>query len=175
MKAGASLVVVTALLLGGSLTAKVSAQPTERTNVSPTTGAPSHAVSAQRILMTIDRHDFEVSLYDNAAAAALLKTLPQTISMSRWGNGEYYGKISSKIPADGEKREYFERGEVALWPEGNALCIFFDRTPVSSDERPKMASPGIPFGRITKGDLTAFKGMPGDFFTSIKLELKPVG
>jgi hypothetical protein len=117
------------------------------------------APSTQQIVITIDGQDFEISLYDNPAAEALLKGLPQTIRLSRWGDGEYYGGIPVKIPADGQKQVFFQRGELAFWPPGNALCIFFDRTPVSSDDRPRMDSPGLPLGQIVKGDVNAFRAM----------------
>jgi hypothetical protein len=44
-----------------------------------------------------------------------------------------------------------EVGEIAYWPPGKALCIFFGRTPASTDERPRAASPVIPIGRVTAG------------------------
>jgi hypothetical protein len=34
-----------------------------------------------------------------------------------------------------------EPGTVCFWTEGNALALPFGRTPISSDERPKLASP----------------------------------
>lgn len=47
---------------------------------------------------------------------------------------------------------------MAFWPPGKALCIFFGRTPASTDERPKAASAVLPIGRVT-GGLEALKGM----------------
>ena len=44
-----------------------------------------------------------------------------------------------------------EVGEIAYWRPGKALCIFFGRTPVSNDERPKAASPVMPIGRVIAG------------------------
>jgi len=114
-------------------------------------------------------------LYDNPAARALLKALPLTIGMTRWGDGEFYGEIGVKILAEGDRREFFERGEVTLWPDGNAFCIFFDKTPVSIDDRPRGASPCIPLGKITKGDLSAFKSMGADRFSSVELVLRAAG
>nr|MBP6333007.1 hypothetical protein [Aminivibrio sp.] len=49
-----------------------------------------------------------------------------------------------------------EIGDVALWPAGNALCIFFGPTPASSGDEPRMASPGVLVGRIT-GDATVLR------------------
>lgn len=41
-----------------------------------------------------------------------------------------------------------EVGELAYWPPGNAFCIFFGRTPASTEEAPRAASNVNPVGRI---------------------------
>jgi hypothetical protein len=117
------------------------------------------AHSTQQIVVTVDGRAFEVSLYDNPAAEALLKRLPPTIRLSRWGDGEYYGGIAVKILADGKRPVFFDRGELAFGPPGNALRIFFDRTPVRSGDDPRTDSPCLPLGRIVKGDVNAFRAM----------------
>jgi hypothetical protein len=91
-----------------------------------------------------------VELDDGPAAAQLRAALPLELTMSRWGD-EYYGSLPVKLPAAGRKRDVFEVGEVALWPPGNAFCIFFGPTPASHGEEPRMASPGLPLGRIVSG------------------------
>lgn len=75
-------------------------------------------------------------------------SLPLTLSLARWGN-EYYGALPVKLPAGEPRRDVFEVGELALWPDGNAFCIFFGPTPASHGTEPRMASPGIGLGRIT--------------------------
>ena len=91
-----------------------------------------------------------VELDEGPAAAQLRAALPLDLSMSRWGD-EYYGSLPVKLSATGRKRDVYEVGEVALWPPGNAFCIFFGPTPASHGEEPRMASPGIPLGRIVSG------------------------
>ncbi|NJD89423.1 MAG: hypothetical protein FIB05_15590 [Betaproteobacteria bacterium] len=91
-----------------------------------------------------------VELDEGPAAEQLRAALPLELSMSRWGD-EYYGSLPVKLPAAGRKRDVYEVGEVALWPPGNAFCIFFGPTPASHDDEPRMASPGIPLGRIVSG------------------------
>jgi len=113
---------------------------------------------------------FEVFLYDTAAARSLVLTLPQKIRMNRWGD-EYYGELSQRIRHDGDaERDVFEVGEVALWPAGNALCIFFGPTPVSRNGEPRMASKGVPLGRIA-GDVSALKKLP-DILDDVAITLK---
>jgi hypothetical protein len=89
-------------------------------------------------------------LDDSGASAQLFAALPVELSMSRWGD-EYYGSLPLPIAAGGKRREIFAVGEIALWPPGNAFCIFFGPTPASHGDEPRMASPGIPLGRIVSG------------------------
>ncbi len=126
-------------------------------------------MSIQIMVMEINGKAFEVELYDNRAVKDLVKSLPQKISMSRWGD-EYYGTLDKKISDSGPKQDVFAVGEVALWPSGNALCVFFGPTPVSRAGEPRMASPGIPFGKI-KGDAAALKGF-GSSLNNVALSLK---
>lgn len=92
----------------------------------------------------------EVALEAGAAAGGLFAALPLELSLSRWGD-EYYGSLPVKLAAEGRRRDVYAVGEVALWPPGNAFCIFFGPTPASHGEEPRMASPGIPLGRIVSG------------------------
>jgi hypothetical protein len=103
---------------------------------------------ATRIVIEVDGRELSAELADFPAARAVAAALPLSTRMSRWGE-EYYGSVG---------RELMEVGEMAFWPPGKALCIFFGRTPASTDERPKAASAVLPIGRVT-GGLEALKGM----------------
>lgn len=103
---------------------------------------------ARRMEIALDTGTvLEVELVEGAASAALLAALPLDLAMSRWGD-EYYGSLPVSLPSGGKKREEYAVGEVALWPPGNAFCIFFGPTPASHEDEPRMASPGVPLGRI---------------------------
>ncbi len=121
---------------------------------------------AYTMIMNVNGADYEIDVYDNAVAVELFHNLPQAISMSRWGD-EFYGTLScglgkSSVPL----RDVFEVGEVALWPDGNAFCLFFGPTPVSLRDEPRMASPGVPLGKM-RGDATVFRQMG----SSLKVKL----
>lgn len=92
----------------------------------------------------------EVALNGGEAAKRLAAELPVTLTLSRWGD-EYYATLPVKLPSREKTRDVYEIGEVALWPSGNAFCIFFGPTPASVADEPRMASPGIPLGRIVSG------------------------
>jgi len=105
---------------------------------------------AQRMVVEAAGHTVEAELSDSPAAKAIASSLPLSAEMSRWGE-EYYGDVGIDIRKDATARDVMEVGEVAYWPPGKALCIFFGRTPASIDDRPKAASPVLPIGRVTRG------------------------
>ena len=51
-----------------------------------------------------------------------------------------------------------ESGDLAYWPEGCCFCIFFGKTPASTETTIKAASKVNVFGKV-KGDLGAFKNV----------------
>jgi hypothetical protein len=105
---------------------------------------------ARKIVIKASGHTLEAELSDSAAGQVISSSLPLTAEMSRWGQ-EYYGSVGIDIPEDGTSRDVMEVGEIAYWPPGKALCIFFGRTPASTDARPKAASPVMPIGRVITG------------------------
>ena len=93
-------------------------------------------------------HSLAATLGEGPAARKLAESLPLTLALARWGD-EYYGALPVKLPAGEPRRDVFDVGELALWPDGNAFCVFFGPTPASRGAEPRMASPGIGLGRIT--------------------------
>jgi uncharacterized protein len=113
---------------------------------------------ASQIILKMDGKELKAQLNDNPVAEKFLKTLPAQIKMSRWGD-EYYGDCGVDGSLDDSARDILEIGELAFWPPGSALCIFFGPTPASTDGRPKAASDVVPIGKITAGvDLLKMMG-----------------
>jgi hypothetical protein len=111
------------------------------------------------ITVRIGSLELSGELNDSATGKALAGTLPTNVKMSRWGD-EYYGALPKALnmKEGPEAREEMEVGELAYWPPGNALCIFFGPTPASSGDEPRAASPVNPLGML-KGDVGALKGL----------------
>ncbi len=118
------------------------------------------------IIIKIEGYEYKAELYNNESADAFFSCLPAKISMTSWGD-EYYGSFSNSIPHINEQRDLYKVGEIAYWPPGNAFCIFFGPTPVSTDNQPKMASPGIPLGKIITGDINKLKTLGGQISITI--------
>ena len=87
-------------------------------------------------------------LNDSPSAKALLEILPLKFRMSRWGD-EYYGDCGLAVEEEPQARDLMEVGELAVWPQGSALCIFFGPTPASTADEPRAASNVNPIGRVT--------------------------
>jgi len=51
------------------------------------------------------------------------------------------------VEAEPGARTEMEIGELAVWPDGNAFCIFFGPTPVSRAPNPRLLE-GHPIGRV---------------------------
>jgi hypothetical protein len=78
----------------------------------------------------------------------ILKALPIKSSTNRWGD-EIYFETDLEIEEENSQEEV-EVGDVAYWPPGKAICIFFGRTPVSTSSNPRAYSAVNVFGKIVK-------------------------
>jgi hypothetical protein len=108
--------------------------------------ARSHSMPA-RIRLRIESLELEAEINDSPSAQALLAELPLEFRMSRWGD-EYYGDCGVSAELTPDAREEMAVGEIAYWPPGRALCVFFGPTPASVGDEPRAASPVNPIGRL---------------------------
>lgn len=109
---------------------------------------PANAETTQ---ITLTAGDIVISaeLYDSKTSRQFLETLPRTLSMNRYGDREYYGKIE-ELSEDGEVISDFENGDVTYYPAGPSLAVFF----ANADDS---IQPGlIRMGRIIS-DLSLFE------------------
>lgn len=85
---------------------------------------------------------------------AIWDNLPLELNLSRWGE-ELYGTIPVTIAEENSQLEC-EVGDIGYWIQGSGFCIFFGKTPVSTNENPKAASEVNIFAHI-EGDSSLFK------------------
>lgn len=117
----------------------------------------AHASTAQKetvIIITAGNKAIKATLDDSKASEEFIALLPQTISMKRWGNREYYGKLPSVISQGGYQRNNYKTGDVAYWPQGNSFAIFYNEEGSTA-----MSSPLVIMGKLTS-DLNVFFNMP---------------
>jgi uncharacterized protein len=94
-------------------------------------------------------------LNDKPTAVQVWGALPIEGRGSRWGD-EIYFEIPVAAGQEADARADVEVGELGYWPVGNAFCIFFGPTPVSSGGQPRAYSPVNILGRVI-GDATLFR------------------
>jgi hypothetical protein len=107
-----------------------------------------------KIKITIGNVSLTANFLDNETARRIYDALPFDLPYNVWGD-EIYFSIPVHLGIE-EGREIVEVGELAYWPPGNAFCIFYGKTPASTDERPRAASAVSPFGKI-EGDATVLR------------------
>ena len=90
-------------------------------------------------------------------AISIYNMLPLSGMANTWGD-EVYFTIPFHINQASDARQEVGIGDLGFWPVGDAFCIFFGPTPVSTDQRPRAASPVNILGRIL-GDATQFRAV----------------
>lgn len=96
-------------------------------------------------------------LNDSPTATKVWDALPIESRGSTWGD-EIYFSIPVDAPQEKGARDLVSVGELGYWPPGTAFCIFYGRTPASTDDRPRAASAVNIIGRVV-GDATVFRAV----------------
>ena len=90
--------------------------------------------------------EVELGRENRRVADSILSALPIESRARRWGDEVYF---ETPVESKGDvAREEVDVGDVAYWPAGRAVCIFFGPTPVSRGGKPRAYSPVYVFGRV---------------------------
>jgi len=92
----------------------------------------------RKVKFTTDSLSFEGELDDSSCAKAILNNLPLESTVNSWGDEIYFN--TGITVTGGAPTMDLNVGDMAYWPTGKCLCIFFGPTPVSSSEKPMPAS-----------------------------------
>jgi len=109
------------------------------------------------ILITVNDRTFRATLTDSPTAKQLWDALPVDGSANIWGD-EVYFEIPLSSPQEPDAQEEVEVGTIAYWPTGQAFCIFFGPTPVSTGEKPRAYSPVNILG-VIEGNLDGLRAV----------------
>jgi hypothetical protein len=85
---------------------------------------------------------------------AILDNLPIKVKINRWGD-ELYTDNTPIVAEEENAQSVVKPLDVAYWPEGNALCLFYGSTPISKspDEILPYSPVNIVGKIITKDDI----------------------
>ncbi len=106
-------------------------------------------------------------LNTSTTSKKIIEILPVEGTAVTWGS-EVYFDIPVKTEEEPDAKKVLSAGDIAFWPPGNAFCIFFGPTPISSGKNPEAYSNVNVIGKVT-GDIDLFrKVMQGDLLKVVQ-------
>lgn len=118
-------------------------------------------MSKHKLIVELPEIDAEVSveLDDKQAPKtvhAILEKLPIKVKINRWGDELYTDPMPVKVEEENAK-SLVNLLDVAYWPQGQGLCLFFGPTPISKGNEIKPYSPVNVIGKIVSKENIARK------------------
>lgn len=102
-----------------------------------------------RIIFKTSSAVIDGELNDSQTARRIYDKLPIAAKANTWGE-EIYFEIPVRCSPKNATMDV-DIGDIAYWPEGACLCIFFGRTPTSTGPKPRPASEVNIVGKISAG------------------------
>jgi len=116
--------------------------------------------------------NIEIELDDSNAlntVKKLVDSLPFTVGVNLWGE-EIYTDESPVNEEEENAKALVELNDVAYWPTGKAICLFFGPTPIGKKDEIKPYSPVNVIGKILNPDKSILKKISNA--TKVTFQLK---
>jgi len=97
----------------------------------------------------------------------LLENLPFTVRINLWGEEIYTDESPVKVEEENAK-PLVDLFDVAYWPSGKAICLFFGPTPIGKKDEIKPYSPVNVIGKILKPDKTILQKLTAGLNVTFK-------
>lgn len=112
-----------------------------------------------RVKIIIEGMEIRGEFFDSDCAKRIYDALPIESNINQWGD-EFYFSIGINMPLDSTAKTQVKVGDIGYWPPGEALAIFFGKTPLSTGEDPVAASEVNIVGKLID-EPSILKGLKG--------------
>ncbi|MFM8659163.1 MAG: cyclophilin-like fold protein [Candidatus Nitrosotenuis sp.] len=123
-----------------------------------------------QILVKISTHSITLELDDSLApktVSAFLSKLPFSLKANIWGKEIYTDPAPFSVQTENAKG-MVELFDVAFWPPGNAICLFYGPTLLGTKGQIKPYSPVNVIGKIMQPDDTILSKINDEKITFTK-------
>ncbi len=79
---------------------------------------------------------------------AIIDHLPVEVKINRWGDELYTDPTAIYVEKEDNAKTEVNELDVAYWPEGRAICLFYGPTPISKNDKILAYSPVNVVGKI---------------------------
>ena len=90
---------------------------------------------------------------------SILDHLPLSVAINSWGEELYTDETPVAVEEE-DAKSFVELLDVAYWPQGKAICLFFGPTPIGKKGEIKPYSPVNIIGKIKTTDNKFLKDIP---------------